>query len=89
MKTDCNEKPYEFERLANWAVVAGCEGGTITSDGGALLLREFEAKRRVIWQFAECFWDHPKQQLIEHTVEELAGQGGVWPGVGVRGSERS
>src|SRR5687768_11006966 len=74
MKTECNEKPYEFQPLANRAVVAGFDGGTITSDGGALLLRELEAKRGIIGQFAECFVDYRKPELIEHTVEELVGQ---------------
>jgi hypothetical protein len=74
MKTECNQKPYEFQRLANRAVVAGFDGGKITSDGGALLLRELEAKRRIIGQFAQCFVDHRNPELIEHTVEELVGQ---------------
>jgi hypothetical protein len=74
MKTECNEKPYEFQPLANRAVVGGFDGGTITSDGGALLLRELEMKRRIIGQFGECFVDYRKPELIEHTVEELVGQ---------------
>jgi hypothetical protein len=36
MRTKCKEKPYEFQPLGNRAVVAGFDGGTITSDGGAL-----------------------------------------------------
>ena len=85
MKTECKEKSYEFQPLAIRVVVAGFDGGTITSDGGALLLRELEAKRQIIGQFAECFVDHRKAELIEHTVEELVGQR-VWAGVGIRGS---
>ena len=56
MRTECSEKSYEFQRLANRAVVAGFDGGTITSDGGALLLRELEAKRHLIGQFASVLW---------------------------------
>ncbi len=74
MRSECSEKSYEFQRLANRAVVAGFDGGTITSDGGALLLRELEEKRHIIGQFARCFVDHRKPELIEHTVEELVGQ---------------
>ena len=52
MRTECKEKSYEFQPLGSRAVVAGFDGGRITSDGGALLLRELEAKRRIIGQFA-------------------------------------
>ena len=74
MRTECRAKSYEFQPLGKRAVVAGFDGGTITSDGGGLLLRELEAKRRIIEQFAECFVDYRKPELIEHTVEELVGQ---------------
>jgi hypothetical protein len=73
MGTECKAKPYEFQPLGNRAVVAGFDGGTITSDGGALLLRELEAKRRIIRQFAECFVGYRDPERIEHTVEELVG----------------
>ena len=55
-------------------MVAEFNGGTITSDGGVLLLNEVEAKRKIIKQFAACFTDHRDPKLIEHTVEELLGQ---------------
>jgi len=54
--------------------VAEFNGGTITSDGGLLLLREVEAKRKTIKQFTACFTDHRDPNLIERTVEELVGQ---------------
>jgi hypothetical protein len=54
--------------------VAEFNGGTITSDGGLLLLKEGEAKRKIIKRFADCFTDHRDLDLIEHTVEDLVGQ---------------
>jgi len=43
-------------------------------NGGLLLLKEVEAKRKIIKQFAACFTDHRDPKLIEHAVEELLGQ---------------
>jgi hypothetical protein len=74
MRTECKEKRYKFQALGKRAVVAGFDGGQISSDGGALLLRELEKKRRIIGQLAECFIDHRDPELIEHSVEELVGQ---------------
>jgi hypothetical protein len=55
-------------------VVARFDGGDITSDGGALLLRELEARTGLIRSFAGCFIDHRDPERIEHTVEELVAQ---------------
>jgi len=55
-------------------VVARFDGGAITSDGGALLLRECEAATGIIAQFARCFVDHRDPRLIEHTTEQLVAQ---------------
>jgi hypothetical protein len=74
MTTECNRKTYEFQTLGSRQVVARFDGGQITSDAGALLLRELEAKRHIIGQFASGFLDYRDPQLIEHTVEQLVGQ---------------
>jgi hypothetical protein len=55
-------------------VRGGFNGGTISSDGGGLLLREVEQRTKVIEQFAECFDDHRQPERIEHTVRELVAQ---------------
>jgi len=55
--------------------VVGCfDGGTLTSDGGVVLLGEVERRRRILWQFASCFRDGREPDLIEHSVEELVRQ---------------
>jgi len=74
MKTDCNQKEFEFHALGQREVVGRFDGGTITSDGGGLLLRETERLTGIIRQFSACFTDYRNQDLIEHTVEELIGQ---------------
>jgi hypothetical protein len=55
-------------------VVARFDGGRITSDAGALLLREAEQATGIIRQFAACFTDHRDPDLIEHSVDELIAQ---------------
>jgi hypothetical protein len=64
----------EFHPLGGREVVGRFDGGTISSDGGGVLLREVEARTGIIRQFAACFTDHRDADLIEHTVEELAAQ---------------
>jgi hypothetical protein len=55
-------------------MVARFDGGKITSDAGALLLRETERATGIIGQFAACFTDHRDPDLIEHAVKELIAQ---------------
>jgi Transposase DDE domain group 1 len=74
MTTECNQQSFGFHAHFSREVVGRFDGGSITSDGGALLLREVEAKTGIIRQFASCFTDHRDPELIEHRVEELVGQ---------------
>ena len=41
--TDCNAKPLLFQDLGSRQVVADFTGGTLSSDGGVLLLRQVDA----------------------------------------------
>lgn len=72
--TECNQHPTQFHPLGRRDVVASFDGGTISSDGGALLLRELEQRTGIIRRFAACFTDHRDPELIEHTVYELLTQ---------------
>jgi Transposase DDE domain group 1 len=56
MQTECRNEKLEFQACGARQVVAEFNGGT--SDGGVLLLKEVEAKRKIIKQFAACFTDH-------------------------------
>jgi Transposase DDE domain group 1 len=55
-------------------VVAGFDGGTITSDAGALLLGATDRALGLIDRFAQCFRDSRAEALIEHTVATMVGQ---------------
>jgi hypothetical protein len=74
MSTECNSSYLDFPMLGSREVLADFDGGDISSDGGALLLREAERLTGIIRQFAACFTDHRNPDLIEHTVEELIAQ---------------
>ena len=74
MGTECRRSSFDFQPLAGRQVTARFEGGTITSDAGALLLREVEAKTGIVGRFAACFDDFRDPELIEFSVEELLKQ---------------
>jgi len=74
MATECNQQSFEFHALGRRNVVARFNGGRITSDGGALLLRETDRLTGIIHQFSTCFTDYRDPDRVEHTVEELVAQ---------------
>jgi hypothetical protein len=74
MTTECNSSYLNFPMLGRREIVADFDGGDISSDGGALLLRQTETLTGIIRQFADCFTDHRNPDLIEHTVQELVAQ---------------
>src|SRR5512143_491143 len=74
MTTECNAAYLDFPMLGPRQVLADFGGGDISSDGGALLLRETERLTGIIRQFATCFTDHRNPDLTEHSVEHLLAQ---------------
>jgi hypothetical protein len=74
MPTDCNAELFEFTPVERRAVVAGFDGGAITSDAGALLLGATDGAIGLVERFAGCFIDRRKPALIEHAVATLLGQ---------------
>jgi hypothetical protein len=74
MPTECNPQLFEFAPVGRRAVLAGFDGGAITSDAGALLLGATDRTIRLIARFAECFIDRRRPELVEHLVPTLIGQ---------------
>ena len=74
MQTDCTAAQVEFQGLGARRVEAAFDGGEITSDAGGLLLREVEARRRIVERFADCFQDLRRPERIEHSVHDLVAQ---------------
>ena len=74
MPTQCNQKRFGFHPLGRREIRAEFDGGAISSEGGGLLLREVEKRTAIVRQFAACFTDYRKPDLIDHTVVELVAQ---------------
>jgi hypothetical protein len=54
--------------------LADFDGGTLTSDGGGLLLRQTERRIHLLPRLAACFTDLRSQERIEHGVEQMLAQ---------------
>jgi Transposase DDE domain group 1 len=74
MRTECSPARFEFASVAGRAVVAGFDGGAITSDAGALLLGATDRAIGLVRRFAACFRDTRSPERIEHEVATLVGQ---------------
>jgi len=74
MQTDCIPDLFEFVPVERRSVAAAFDGGSITSDAGAMLIGATDRAIRVIDRFAACFRDARCQELIEHEVKTLIGQ---------------
>jgi hypothetical protein len=74
MPTECNAEQLEFSCVGRRRVVAAFDGGTVSSEAGALLLGRADEAIGLIDRLAQCFVDHRDPDLIEHTVRTLIGQ---------------
>ena len=74
MPTQCNAEQFEFSCVERRRVVAAFDGGTVSSDAGALLLRRTDEAIGLIDRLASCFVDERKPEWIEHEVRTLIGQ---------------
>jgi len=72
--TQCSRDCFEFEAHFSRDVVARFDGGTMTSDGGALLLRQTDRRLNLLGRLAACFDDRRSPWLISHSVQELVSQ---------------
>ena len=54
--------------------MARFDGGTISSDGGAFLLRQTDKRLSLMARLAECFLDGRSQALVEHSIAEMLSQ---------------
>ena len=82
MATECSNSYLDFPMLGPRQVLADFDGGAISSDGGALLLRQVEALTGIVRQFAACFDDHRDPDLVEHPVEHLLARRVYGPALG-------
>ena len=74
MRTECSAAPGAFQAVSGRAVVADFDGGSMTSDAGALLLGQADARVGLVDRLAACFEDHRDGRFVEHSVRTLVGQ---------------
>jgi hypothetical protein len=72
--TECTAERLSFEGVGPRRIEADFSGGQVSSDGGALLLREVDLRIGLTERLARCFVDHRNPDLIEHSVRELIAQ---------------
>jgi hypothetical protein len=72
--TECNQWSFGFEGSGRREIVARFDGGTISSDGGAFLLRQTDKRLNLIGRLAESFLDGRNQALVEHSIAEMLSQ---------------
>ena len=68
------QQSFEFQDLGGRKVVADFSGGYLSSEGGALLLREVEKKAGLCERLAGCFSDWRQQRFVEHDLKVLLRQ---------------
>src|SRR5215218_7129055 len=74
MLTPCSADLFDFAPVEGRRVEAGIDGGTITSDAGALLLGATDRVVGLVGRLAGCFVDARRPDLIEHDVATLIAQ---------------
>jgi hypothetical protein len=72
--TECSQSSFGFEAHFSRQVVARFDGGTMTSDAGALLLRETDRRLNLLPRLAACFLDGRDPRLVRHSVQEMVSQ---------------
>ena len=72
--TECIQSSFGFEAFGTREVVSKFDGGTISSDGGALLLRQTDQRLNLLPRLAKCFLDGRNQKLVEHSIQQMVSQ---------------
>jgi len=69
--TDCNTQPLLFSSLKSKKIFADFKGGSLTSDAGALLLREMDKRLSLIDAINRCVPDPRNQSFITHQQRTM------------------
>jgi hypothetical protein len=78
--TECTQESFEFEAHSSRQVTVCFDGGTLTTDGGALLLRQADKRIGLLKRLARCFTDCRRADRVEHPLgkkkigQQLAGK---------------
>ena len=72
--TECKQEAFTFTAHFSRRVEAGFTAGRVSSDGGALLLREVDRKVNLLGRLAGCFSDGRRPLLVKHQLTEMLSQ---------------
>ena len=72
--TECNQEAFEFAAHFSQRVVGQFDGARMTTDGGALLLRQADRKIGLLRRVVGCFTDGRDPERVEHSLAEMLGQ---------------
>src|ERR1035438_6875683 len=70
LMTECNQETFSFTAHFSRCVEAGFTAGHVSSDGGALLLREADGKIDLLGRLAGCFSDGRAPLLVKHPLAD-------------------
>ena len=74
MRTECLQESFSFTAHFSRRVEAEFSAGRVSSDGGALLLREAEHRIDLLGRLAGCFIDGRAPMLVKHRLSEMPAQ---------------
>ncbi|EQD44994.1 transposase, partial [mine drainage metagenome] len=72
--TECNQETFAFTAHFSRRVEAGFTAGQVSSDGGALLLREVDRRINLLGRLGACFSDGRLPLRVKHQLPEMLAQ---------------
>jgi hypothetical protein len=72
--TECNQEVFSFASHFSRRVKTSFTAGQVSTDGGALLLRQADGKIGLLKRVASCFSDRRSPLLVEHQLGEMLSQ---------------
>lgn len=72
--TQCIQSSFDFGPCGGREVVARFDGGDISSDGGAGLLKQTDQRLNLLPRLAQCFLDGRDPARVKHSIQEMLSQ---------------
>ncbi len=72
--TKCKQESFRFTAHFSRRVEAGFTAGRVSSDGGALLLREVDRRINLLGRLGSCFSDGRMPLLVKHQLPQMLAQ---------------
>src|ERR1700739_460870 len=74
LMTECIQESFSFTAHFSRRVQAEFTAGRVSSDGGALLVREADRRINLLCRLASCFLDGRAPLLVKHRLSEMLSQ---------------